>query len=131
MAFCFKQCALTLVSALPLVLALAIYWTPSLFNEWEALFGYGNVQRYEVPPKLMQQFRMFDSNGDGYIDPYEYMALHNYLKTEVGDLCTNRTHVHTCTYTPACTCMHTRTHQTHTLIIDKPEVYYSRKPDPW
>lgn len=81
---CFsKRCLLTLVSALPLALALIVYWFPTIIDEWEAYFGYGNVQHYDLPPKVMEEFRMFDSNGDGYIDPYEFVGLQSYLQVYV------------------------------------------------
>ena len=66
---------LKVVGTLPLVAALALYLGPQILSEWEAYFGYGHAPSYDVPPSILHQFRLFDTNGDGFLDPYEFERL--------------------------------------------------------
>lgn len=64
-----------LVATLPLIAALVLYLGPQIISEWEAYFGYGHTPNYDVPPSILHQFRLFDVNGDGFLDPYEFERL--------------------------------------------------------
>ena len=64
-----------LVATLPLIAALVLYLGPQIISEWEAYFGYGHATSYDVPPSILHQFRLFDINGDGFLDPYEFERL--------------------------------------------------------
>lgn len=63
----------------PLLIVLGFYWHQTLFLEYEGLFGYGQVEDYGLPAALMDQFRLYDTNADGYIDPYEFSFLQYHL----------------------------------------------------
>ncbi len=69
----------SLVGFIPLVLVLSLYWSDSLLLEYEALFGYGQAKDYGLPSQLMEQFRMYDTNADGFIDPDEFSFLQHHL----------------------------------------------------
>ena len=64
-----------LLGTLPLIAALVFYMGPQIISEWEAYFGYGHTPSYNVPPSILHQFRLFDVNGDGFLDPYEFEKL--------------------------------------------------------
>ena len=64
-----------LLGTLPLLAALVFYCGPQIISEWEAYFGYGRTPSYDVPPSVLHQFRLFDVNGDGFLDPYEFERL--------------------------------------------------------
>ena len=68
---------------LPLVVALGLYFAPSLLDEYEARFGYGEMPTFDLPPGVMDQFRVYDMNGDGSIDPFEFVVLGVRLMEEV------------------------------------------------
>ena len=75
---CFYVCA-----AIPLVVAVAIYFVPTILDEWEARYGYGFAPSFDLPPGMMDQFRVYDANGDGCLDPTEFVALGIRLREEV------------------------------------------------
>ena len=63
---------------------LVLYFLPTLIQEYEAHFGYGEVPFYDLSPGVMDQFRVYDANGDGNIDPFEFVVLGVRLVEEVG-----------------------------------------------
>lgn len=75
---CFYVCA-----AIPLIIAFAIYFLPTILDEWEARYGYGFAPSFDLPPGVMDQFRVYDADGDGCIDPTEFVALGLRLREEV------------------------------------------------
>lgn len=72
-----------LLAALPLLLALLVYYVPSIMDEYQAYFGYGSAPMYELPAGVMDVFRVYDADGDGYIDPYEFVVLGMRLREQV------------------------------------------------
>ncbi len=77
----------TLLAALSIaiaLIALVIYNLPILVLEYEAWRGYGWARTYDdLPPGVMDQFRVYDENGDGYLDPQEFVVLGLRLREEV------------------------------------------------
>ena len=63
------------LASLPLALALLVYNARFLLGEYDAFFGYGEAEEYELPPGVMDAFRQYDQDGDGYLDPYEFAPL--------------------------------------------------------
>lgn len=80
------MCSWRALAALPLALALLIYQMPTLLDEYEAWYGYGQAPMFDLPPGVMDQFRVYDSNGDGFIDPYEFAVLGLRLREEASAL---------------------------------------------
>ena len=49
-------------------------------------FSYGSAPQFNVPEPIMREFRVYDANADGYIDPYEFGAVaHDLNLTIVGE----------------------------------------------
>lgn len=67
----------------PLLLVAILCWGDTLFLEWEGQFGYGQVKDYGLPAALMEQFRLYDTDADGYIDPLEFFNLQQHLNKVV------------------------------------------------
>lgn len=46
--------------------------------------GYERAPSFELPPEIMDNFRRFDTDGSGSLDPYEFAVvlseLHNYTE---------------------------------------------------
>lgn len=63
------------LASIPLLLALLVYQAPAIIDEYAAYYGYGEVPTYELPPGVMDAFRMYDQDGDGFLDPYEFTPL--------------------------------------------------------
>lgn len=63
------------LASIPLLLALLVYQAPFIIDEYAAYYGYGQVPIYELPPGVMDAFRMYDQDGDGFLDPYEFAPL--------------------------------------------------------
>ena len=62
--------------ALPIAIGLALYNYKTIHDELQAWRGYGLAAMHEgVSDEVLNQFRMYDVNGDGYIDPYEFDQL--------------------------------------------------------
>ena len=74
-----KELAKNIFLSVPLLLLVILYWGQALVLEWEGIFGYGEVEDYGLPEDIMEQFRLFDSNADGFIDPYEFSILKQHL----------------------------------------------------
>lgn len=74
-----RSVIIKLVGTLPLIAALIFYLGPRIIAEWEGYFGYGHTPSYNVPPSILHQFRLFDVNGDGFLDPYEFERLSHQL----------------------------------------------------
>ena len=66
---------LQLLSCLPLAFVAVIYWGDTVLEQWEDIYGYGTVTDYGLPEMVMEKFRRYDSDADGYIDPYEFFAM--------------------------------------------------------
>ena len=64
-----------LLSSIPLLLALLAYYAPTIMDEYAAYYGYGETQRYELPPGVMDAFRSYDHDGNGFLDPYEFAPI--------------------------------------------------------
>ena len=64
-----------LLGTVPLLAAIIFYCGPQIISEWEGYFGYGHTPSYDVAPSVLHQFRLFDVNGDGFLDPYEFERL--------------------------------------------------------
>lgn len=64
---------------LPLFLVVVAYWGQTLLLEWEGQFGYGQVKEYGLPESIMEQFRLYDSDANGYLDPYEFSVLQQHF----------------------------------------------------
>lgn len=77
------------VAAVPLLLALLAYRLPVIIDEYEAYFGYGEAPMYELPPGVMDAFRTYDQDGDGFIDPYEFVPLGMRVREQVRKLLLN------------------------------------------
>ncbi len=74
----------TLSAALPLLIALFLYNFPTVMDEYLAWQGYGEARIYaDLPRGVMDQFRVYDTNGDGYLDPYEFVFLGLRFREEV------------------------------------------------
>ena len=71
------------LAGLPLLAALLLYYAPTVVDEYYAYFGYGSVPMYELPPGVMDVFRVYDVNADGFIDPYEFIPLGMRLREQV------------------------------------------------
>ena len=69
--------------SLPLIAVVVLYWGQTLVIEWEGHFGYGHSKDYGLPAPLMERFRFYDSDADGYIDPYEFSFLQQDLNKVV------------------------------------------------
>lgn len=76
-----RSLLLKVVGTIPLLLAIVLYFGPSFISEWEAYFGYGSVPSYDLPPTVMHQFRLYDMDGDGYLDPYEFERMMHRLSS--------------------------------------------------
>lgn len=63
------------LASVPLLLALLVYQAPFIIDEYAAYYGYGQVPTYELPPGVIDAFRMYDQDGDGFLDPYEFAPL--------------------------------------------------------
>lgn len=86
-------CGWHLLALVPLLVAFLIYHIPTIYDEYMARMGlgyffivlltclsllssrYGQAPQFEVPTSVMQQFRVYDANADGRIDPYEFLAI--------------------------------------------------------
>ena len=79
---CRQACRFAL-AAIPLALALLVYNTPFIMEEYSAWYGYGEAPAYELPPGVMDAFRQYDQDGDGYLDPYEFAPLGLMVREEV------------------------------------------------
>ena len=71
------------LASVPLVLALLIYNARFIVDEYVAYHGYGEAPDYELPPGIMDAFRYYDQDGDGYLDPYEFAPLGMMVREEV------------------------------------------------
>ena len=71
------------LAGIPLIAALLLYYAPTVIDEYYAYFGYGSVPMYELPPGVMDVFRVYDVNADGFIDPYEFIPLGMRLREQV------------------------------------------------
>ena len=69
------SCCWKLAAALPLVLALIVYLGPVVIKEWDSTYGYTAPTYDDVPEEFLDEFRMYDTNGDGNIDPIEFVEL--------------------------------------------------------
>ena len=74
-----RELSKTIFLSVPLLLLVILYWGQALVLEWEGIFGYGEVEDYGLPGDVMEQFRLFDSNADGSIDPHEFSILIHHL----------------------------------------------------
>ena len=75
-------CWYALASLAPL-LALLAYNARFFLDEYQAYYGYGEAPDYELPPGVMDAFRYYDHDGDGYLDPYEFAPLGLMVREEV------------------------------------------------
>lgn len=64
----------------PLFIVFLFYWHETLLIEYEGQFGYGQVEDYGLPAEMMELFRSYDSDANGYIDPYEFSFLQENLE---------------------------------------------------
>ena len=71
------------LASIPLVLALLAYNARFILDEYVAYYGYGEALDYELPPGIMDAFRYYDQDGDGYLDPYEFAPLGMMVREEV------------------------------------------------
>lgn len=79
-----RRCCWTLLAALPIVIALILSNLRTVVDEYRAWRGYGEVRMYaDLPPGVIDQFRVYDANGDGFLDPNEFAALGLRLREEV------------------------------------------------
>ena len=78
-----KTCCWYVAVSLPLVLALLVYNARFILDEYLAYYGYGEAPDYELPPGVMDAFRYYDQDGDGYLDPYEFTPLGLMVREEV------------------------------------------------
>ena len=69
-----------LLGIIPLVVLVLMYWGQTLVLEWESRFGYGEVEDYGLPDTLMDQFRAYDTDASGCIDPMEFSMLRYQLE---------------------------------------------------
>jgi hypothetical protein len=70
------------LASIPLLLALLAYNAPTILSEYLAYYGYGEAPSYELPPGVMDAFRTYDLNGDGFLDPYEFVPLGMIVREE-------------------------------------------------
>jgi hypothetical protein len=70
------------LASIPLVLALLAYNARFIVDEYVAYHGYGEAPDYELPPGIMDAFRYYDQDGDGYLDPYEFAPLGMMVREE-------------------------------------------------
>lgn len=70
-----RLCGWKLLPLLPLIAAIVLYFLPTILDKYEAHFGYGEMSSFNISPGIMDQFRVYDANGDGYIDPFEFVVL--------------------------------------------------------
>lgn len=84
------------LAALPIVLVYLLYQMPSIMDEYEAWRGYGQASQYEgLPPSVLDTFRVYDANADGYIDPYEFAAVTIRMQQDVS-IYKNKILLHCC-----------------------------------
>ncbi len=69
MGVCWK-CA----AAVPLLIALVMFLAPIIVRELEMTIGY-TAPDFQLPQEIMDQFRMYDMDGDGSLDPTEFFDL--------------------------------------------------------
>ena len=69
MGVCWK-CA----AAVPLLIALVMFLAPIIVRELEMTIGY-TAPDFQLPQEIMDQFRMYDTDGDGSLDPTEFFDL--------------------------------------------------------
>ena len=81
-----RLCCKYTLAALPLLLALLVYHVPTIVEEYRAYYGYGDAPMFELPPGVMDVFRVYDQDGDGFIDPYEFVVLGMRLREQVYNL---------------------------------------------
>ena len=77
-----RTCKYVLASV-PLLLALLVYNVPVIADEYAAYYGYGEATSYDLPPGIMDAFRIYDQDGDGFLDPYEFAPLGMLVRQEV------------------------------------------------
>ncbi len=71
MGVCWK-CA----AAVPLLIALVMFLAPLIQRELETANGYTAPEdSTKLPEEVMDQFRMYDTDGDGRLDPEEFFDL--------------------------------------------------------
>ena len=68
-----------MIYSLPLVLVVTLYWSQTLLDEWEGYFGYGHVEDFGLTSLMAEEFRNFDFNADGCIDPGEFYMLRQHF----------------------------------------------------
>ena len=78
-----KTCCWYFSVSLPLVLAILAYNARFILDEYVAYYGYGQAPDYELPPGVMDAFRYYDQDGDGYLDPYEFAPVGMMVREEV------------------------------------------------
>lgn len=65
-----------LVACLPLSVAMFVFLTPIVVREIDRSRGYLIPEAdSDFPEELMDQFRLYDSDGDGQISPAEFVEL--------------------------------------------------------
>ena len=68
-------CCWKLLAALPLVLALIVYLGPLVLDKWDSTHGYTAPLYDGVPEDFMDDFRLYDVDGNDCIDPTEFYEL--------------------------------------------------------
>ena len=71
------------LASIPLLLAVLAYNVPTIMSEYVAYFGYGEAPSYDLPPGVMDAFRTYDADGDGFLDPYEFAPVGMLVRKEV------------------------------------------------
>ena len=71
------------LASIPLLLAVLAYNAPTILSEYAAYYGYGEAPSYDLPPGVMDAFRTYDVDGDGFLDPYEFVPLGMLVRNEV------------------------------------------------